>query len=167
MIVATILPYSDTMASSMQTTHTHAALHRPFSAPHRTLIRRQSHHQQHTAPMASRSLTPTDHPPTPTVDSHPHPSRRSSLFLLLASTSTALAAQFVFPNRADAFGSGFPGYDVNMDARKRAQARIKAEMDADLARAAAYRAKLKADKENGKSASSSSGSATVPTTDTS
>ncbi len=33
-----------------------------------------------------------------------------------------------------AFGSGFPGYDVNLDGRKRAMERNKREMQADLAR---------------------------------
>ena len=44
------------------------------------------------------------------------------------------AAVFGPTQEALAFGSGIPGYDVNMDARKRAQARIKAEMKADLDR---------------------------------
>jgi hypothetical protein len=33
-----------------------------------------------------------------------------------------------------AFGSGFPGYDVNLDGRKRAMERNKREMQADLDR---------------------------------
>jgi hypothetical protein len=50
------------------------------------------------------------------------------------------------PQPAQAFGSGFPGYDINVDARKRAKDRIKREMQADLDRAAAYRAKLAEEK---------------------
>lgn len=46
------------------------------------------------------------------------------------------------PQPAQAFGKGFPGYDMNVDGRKRAQERIKREKQADLDRAAAYRAKL-------------------------
>jgi hypothetical protein len=71
------------------------------------------------------------------------PNRRA-----LLSTGLIAAAALVLssPQPAQAFGSGFPGYDINKDARKRAQDRIKRERQADLDRAAAYRAKLADDK---------------------
>ena len=73
-------------------------------------------------------------------------SRRS----ILGAAALAGAA-LVMPVTADvptakAFGSGFPGYDMNLDGRKRAQERIKRQVQADLDKAAAYRAKLAEDK---------------------
>ena len=88
-----------------------------------------------------RSLTIRCESNTP--NSSPVPNRRA-----LLSTGLIAAAALVLssPQPAQAFGSGFPGYDINKDARKRAQDRIKRERQADLDRAAAYRAKLADDK---------------------
>ncbi|KAL4540240.1 hypothetical protein Ndes2526B_g03268 [Nannochloris sp. 'desiccata'] len=67
------------------------------------------------------------------------PNRRALLSTgLLAGAALLLSS----PQPALAFGSGFPGYDMNLEGRKRAQERIKREKQADLDRAAAYRAKL-------------------------
>ena len=59
------------------------------------------------------------------------PHRRALLAAVLAVGAAVAQAP-----AALAFGSGFPGYDVNMDARKRAQDRIKKELQADLDRGA-------------------------------
>lgn len=72
-------------------------------------------------------------------------SSRRSILTMVALIGVAVIPAAA-PSPAQAFGSGFPGYDVNMDARKRAQDRIKREMQAELDRAAAYRAKLAAEK---------------------
>ncbi|GAX84839.1 hypothetical protein CEUSTIGMA_g12260.t1 [Chlamydomonas eustigma] len=44
------------------------------------------------------------------------------------------------PKAALAFGSGFPGYDMNLDGRKRALERNKRELELERQKAAAYRA---------------------------
>ena len=49
-------------------------------------------------------------------------------------TGIAAAAAAALPQPALAFGSGFPGYDVNLDGRKRALDRNKREMQAELDR---------------------------------
>lgn len=67
------------------------------------------------------------------------PNRRALLSTGLFAGAALLLSS---PQPAQAFGSGFPGYDMNLDGRKRAQERIKREKQADLDRAAAYRAKL-------------------------
>ncbi len=63
-----------------------------------------------------------------------------------AAAGAAVLLPAVVPQAAEAFGTGFPGYDVNLDGRKRALERNKREMAAELERAAAYRAKLAAQK---------------------
>lgn len=50
-----------------------------------------------------------------------------------AGAAAALAVAAPAP-RALAFGNGFPGYDINLDGRKRALDRNKREMEAELAR---------------------------------
>ena len=52
----------------------------------------------------------------------------------------AAAAATISPAPASAFGTGFPGYDVNLDARKRALDRNKREMQAELDRGEPLRA---------------------------
>ena len=90
---------------------------------------------------SSRSLTVRCQSDTPS--SSPLPHRRALLSAgLLAGAALLLSS----PQPAQAFGSGFPGYDMNVDARKRAQERIKRERQVDLDKAAAYRAKLAEDK---------------------
>ena len=53
---------------------------------------------------------------------------------LLLAGAAAAAAALVPAQSAQAFGSGFPGYDVNMDARKRAAERNQREIDAMMER---------------------------------
>eukprot|EP00193_Tetraselmis_chui_P008351 CAMPEP_0177767838 /NCGR_PEP_ID=MMETSP0491_2-20121128/9364_1 /TAXON_ID=63592 /ORGANISM="Tetraselmis chuii, Strain PLY429" /LENGTH=112 /DNA_ID=CAMNT_0019284531 /DNA_START=154 /DNA_END=492 /DNA_ORIENTATION=- len=55
------------------------------------------------------------------------------------SAAAFLAAMGAEKRPALAYGSGFPGYDINLDARKRASDRAKAEMQAEMERAAAIR----------------------------
>jgi hypothetical protein len=71
--------------------------------------------------------------------------RRSFLAVAVAAAAAVILPASA-PAPAQAFGSGFPGYDINMDGRKRALDRNKREMQAELDRAAAYRAKLAAAK---------------------
>jgi hypothetical protein len=62
-------------------------------------------------------------------------SRRSLLAKSFLGVAAAAIATVASPaQEALAFGSGFPGYDVNLDGRKRAMERNKREMQADLAR---------------------------------
>jgi hypothetical protein len=80
-----------------------------------------------------------------TPNSAPVPNRRGLLSTGLIAGAALIAGAGVLlssPEPAQAFGSGFPGYDMNLEGRKRAQERIKREKQADLDRAAAYRAKL-------------------------
>jgi hypothetical protein len=52
----------------------------------------------------------------------------------LAAAAAAAAAALAPAQSALAFGSGFPGYDINLDGRKRAFDRNKREMQAELER---------------------------------
>ena len=80
------------------------------------------------------------------VQQAPHPvaSRRGLLLGAVAMPAFFIASPF---DSAHAFGNGFPGYDVNLDGRKRALERNKREMEADKKRAAEFRAKRDAAKE--------------------
>lgn len=86
-------------------------------------------------------------------------SRRSILNAAGLAVAALLVPFAASTPAAQAFGSGFPGYDMNLDARKRAQERIKREMQADLDKAAAYRAKLAAEKAAKAAAAAASGTA--------
>jgi len=57
----------------------------------------------------------------------------------VGSASALLAAMAADRRSAYAYGTGIPGYDINLDARKRASDRAKAEMQAEMDRAAAIR----------------------------
>uniref|UniRef100_A0A6S8GWH0 Uncharacterized protein n=1 Tax=Dunaliella tertiolecta TaxID=3047 RepID=A0A6S8GWH0_DUNTE len=60
--------------------------------------------------------------------------RRSVLLSLLATPAVTA------PLPAHAFGVGFPGYDLNVDARRRAQERNQRELDEQKQRAADFKA---------------------------
>lgn len=75
------------------------------------------------------------------------PTRRALLSQGLALSLAATAASALMPSAATAFGNGFPGYDINLDGRKRALDRNKREMEAELEKAAAFRAARTAAKE--------------------
>ncbi len=66
--------------------------------------------------------------------------------LMLSSVLAAAAALAATP-AAHAFGSGFPGYDVNLNARKKIKEANAAELQREMKKAAAYRAAMKAKKE--------------------
>ncbi|PSC75630.1 cyclin-H1-1 isoform X1 [Micractinium conductrix] len=72
------------------------------------------------------------------------------------------AAALVPAQSAQAFGSGFPGYDVNMDARKRAAERNQREIDAMMERAAEFKAKRAAEKAAAAAAAPKPGAAAAP-----
>ncbi|PNH09039.1 hypothetical protein TSOC_004385 [Tetrabaena socialis] len=57
--------------------------------------------------------------------------------------SLAATADLVSPGSAAAWGTGFPGYDMDLNGRKRAMDRNKREMQAEVERAAAFRAAKK------------------------
>ena len=70
--------------------------------------------------------------------------RRGLLLGAVAIPAIIIASPF---DSAHAFGNGFPGYDVNLDGRKRALERNKRELEADRKRAAEFRAKRDAAKD--------------------
>ncbi len=59
----------------------------------------------------------------------------------------AAAAALAAAPAAHAFGSGFPGYDVNQNARKKIKEANAAELQRDMKKAIAVRAAMKAKKE--------------------
>ena len=85
---------------------------------------------------ARRIVVAAAQPPAPPAQAAPPPAAPRRL--LLAAAAAAVAALLPVDS-AQAFGSGFPGYDVNMDARKRAEERNKREIEAMMARAGARR----------------------------
>lgn len=97
---------------------------------------------------AFSAFAPRSSPPAPRLSvcrcQAPGAAAQSRRSLLAGGAAGAAALLAAAP--ALAFGNGIPGYDINMDARKRAQDRIKKEMEADLERAAEYRRKLKEQK---------------------
>ena len=66
----------------------------------------------------------------------PSTSRRGLVLSVFSST-----ALIISQNPAMAFGNGFPGYDINLDGRKRALERNKREMEVQKQLAAEFRAK--------------------------
>jgi hypothetical protein len=74
----------------------------------------------------------------PALASGPAPVAAAPLLLgrrsALAAAAAAAAAVLAPAQSALAFGSGFPGYDINLDGRKRAFDRNKREMQAELER---------------------------------
>jgi hypothetical protein len=66
-------------------------------------------------------------------------SRRAALAATLAAAAACLAA--AAPPRALAFGHGFPGYDLNIEAQKRASDRTRSEAAEQKRLAAEFRAR--------------------------
>lgn len=60
---------------------------------------------------------------------------------VLCAAAAALALHLSTPPPALAFGSGFPGYDLNVEAQKRASERTRMERDEQRRLAAEFRAK--------------------------
>lgn len=73
--------------------------------------------------------------PSPHVQQATPATTRRGLMLSVAAIS------LVPSPAALAFGNGFPGYDINVEGRKRALDRNKREMEADRKKAAEFRAK--------------------------